>query len=113
MAFEMKAGDTAPAYETTLYDNYGSGTETPIDLTNATEVKMRMRTRGAEGAPKLEVAVAITEAKAGKVRYVWKAATDTEPAGTYDVEFVIHWNDGTIETVPNEGFGTIVFNAIL
>ena len=106
MAFHIKNGDTAPAYVMDLQDDVDS-TPTAINLTAATSVTFKMRLSGASGAPAVSAAAAITTPATGRVTYEWDAG-DTDVPGTYDAEFQILWSDGTIETVPNEGYFEIV-----
>jgi hypothetical protein len=100
--FTIKQGDTRPKLVAVL-----SESGTPIDLTTATSVKLLMRVTGSVGAAKVDAAATITSAAAGEVTYTWLAA-DTDTAGTYDAEWEITWSDGGIETVPNDGYFTVV-----
>lgn len=106
MAFQIKNGDTAPAYVVDLVDNADTA-PTAINLTTATSVTLKMRATGTTGAPYLNEAMAITTAGSGRCTYEWQTG-DTDTPGTYNAEFEIAWNDGTIETVPNAGYLTIV-----
>lgn len=106
MSFSIKNGDTAPSYVFDLQDD-PLGTAAAIDLTDATSVRMKMRLTKTNGAPALDAAMTVTDAVNGRVTYDWQAG-DTDVPGTYDVEFEIHWSDGTIETVPNSGYKTVV-----
>ena len=104
MAYQIKQGDTRPVYQAQLLDGFGTPAEAPLDLTNATQVKIKLRTTGDEGAPKVNGTMVITTPKtAGIVTYQW-AAGDLDTPGKYDVEFEITWTGGGIETVPNDGY---------
>lgn len=106
MAFSIKNGDTAPAYVVDLQEDVDT-TPAAIDLTDATSVTFKMRLTGTTGAPAVTGAMTVTSAASGRVTYEW-AAGDTDATGTYDVEFEILWSDGTIETVPNSGYATVI-----
>lgn len=106
MAFSIKNGDTAPAYVVDLQEDVDT-TPVAIDLTDASSVTLKMRTTGTTGAPDLTAAMDVTTAASGRCTYEWQAG-DTATAGTYDVEFEIAWSDGTVETVPNSGYLTII-----
>jgi hypothetical protein len=106
MAFEIKNGATAPAYVYDLQDDIDT-TPVAINLTAATSVTLVMRITGTTGAPYLSEAMTITTAASGRVTYEWQTG-DTDDPGTYDTEFHILWNDGTIEKVPNTGYETII-----
>jgi hypothetical protein len=106
MAFSIKNGDTSPAYVVDLQDDVDT-TPVAIDLTDATSVTFKMRLTGTTGAPAIDELMDITTPASGRVTYEW-AAGDTADAGTYDVEFEILWSDGTVETVPNSGYMTVI-----
>lgn len=91
---------------TDLLDNYGENDEAPIDLTDATEVNFLMRLHGSTDPPAIRSPMTITDAVNGTVQYAWQAG-DTDTAGDYDVEFEITWNDGGVETVPNDSYLTV------
>jgi 5-hydroxyisourate hydrolase-like protein (transthyretin family) len=106
MAFSIKNGDTAPAYVVDLQDDVDT-TPVAINLTSATSVTFKMRLADTSGVPAVDAVMDITTAASGRVTYEW-APGDTDETGTYDVEFEILWNDGTIETVPNSGYNTVI-----
>lgn len=105
MAWQIKNGDTAPAYVVDLQDDSDT-TPTPINLTPATSVTFKMRLTGTTGTPAINQPMTITTPTTGRCTYQWDPG-DTDEPGTYDVEFEILWNDGTTETVPNNGYLTI------
>ena len=107
MAFEIKQNDTAPAYVYDMQDDVDTESPTAINLTSATSVTFKMRLEGTTGAPKVDAAMEITTPASGRVTYEW-AAGDTDTPGTYEVEYEILWNDGTIETVPNNGYDSVI-----
>jgi 5-hydroxyisourate hydrolase-like protein (transthyretin family) len=106
MAFSIKNGDTSPAYVVDLQDDVDS-TPAAIDLTDADTVTFKMRLTGTTGAPVIDELMDITTPASGRVTYEW-AVGDTAETGTYDVEFEIGWSDGTVETVPNSGYMTVI-----
>lgn len=102
MPFQIKQGDTRPAYTAQLLDRYGLPGQVPLDLTNATQVLFKMRERGSTGLV-VDTAMTITNPTSGIVQHVWDA-NDTRNVGLFDVEFEITWTDGGIETVPNGSY---------
>ena len=102
----MKQHDTAPSYVVDLADNYGLANEAPIDLTTATSVTFLMRQTGTPGTPKVSSAMTVISAANGRVQHDW-VATDTDTPGDFEVEFEIAWDDGTIETIPNDSYLTV------
>jgi hypothetical protein len=91
-----------------LLDDYGLPGEAPINLTAATSIKFLMREAGTTGTPKVNVVMTVVgAASAGRVQHNW-GASDTDTVGAFDVEFEILWADGTLETVPNDGYLSVV-----
>lgn len=107
MAWKIKENDTRPAYVVTLKDNFGLPGEAVINLTTATKVDFIMREKGTTGAPKVKRTMTIVNAANGLVQHNWQA-TDTDTPGTFEVEFEITWNDGGIETVPNDKANNLI-----
>jgi hypothetical protein len=91
-----------------LVDNAGELDQAAINLTTATSVTFKMRTAGAAdaSAPLVSSVMDIVTPASGRVRHNWSTAHTGTP-GEYEVEFEIAWNDGGIETVPNDGYVTI------
>lgn len=98
MAILMKAGDTAPAVQATLYD----AGNVPVNLTGAT-VRFIMATKTAPRTVAVDAEAALVAPMAGEVVYEW-AAGDTDEPGAYDVEFEVTYADGTVQTFPTEGY---------
>lgn len=96
--FNIKVGDTSPDLQATLKNADG----TVINLTAAAAVLFHMREKGSDTA-KVERAAEFVDRAGGVVKYVWQAA-DTDTEGTYEGEFEITFNDGSISTVPNNGY---------
>jgi hypothetical protein len=86
----------------------GLVSQAPIDLTNATVVYFIMRNVNAHdpAAPKVRAPALIDDAPNGLVTYAW-APGDTDDFGTFNVEFEINWDDGGVETVPNNSYQQI------
>ena len=96
-SFAIKQGDTAPAFQATLYG--GTGAVQP--LTGATVV-LNLR-RVADGVLVVNGgAVTVVDAANGVVKYVWQPS-DTATAGLYHAEFKVTFADGTIERYPDDG----------
>jgi hypothetical protein len=106
MAFTIKQNDTRPAWSVPIKENYGESSEAALDLTEAASVKFLMRQKNDTGAPKVDAAATIEDAEAGVVSYTWEAG-DTDTAGNFDAEVEITWDDGGVETVPNDSYWDI------
>lgn len=106
--FTIKRNDTRPRLVTTLVDDFGTSTESALDLTTASAVKFLMRAASAAAgsAPKVNAAAAITDADAGIVTYTW-AEGDTDTEGEFEGEFQITWSDDGVETIPNDTYISI------
>ena len=92
-ALTLKQDDTAPALQATLSDSNG-----PINLTNATSVKLVMK--GNNTATVVVGTCTITNAAQGQVSYTFTAGNTATP-DVYQVEFEITWSGGGEQTVPN------------
>lgn len=97
MSVNMKQNDRLPVLQATLNGHDGN----PLDLTTASGVVFRMRSR-VTGVVKVNAAAAVTDAANGVVQYSW-AAGDTDTPGVYDGEFRVTIG-GLVETVPSSGF---------
>lgn len=98
--FTFKTGNTFPNIETKLTAN-----GTKIDLTNAEHVKMVMK----KGATRKELECIIKTPKTeGEVERDW-VAEDTETAGLWEVEWVIHYTGGEIQACPSATYDSIEF----
>lgn len=83
-----------------ILDEKGQPKLKAADLTSATNVYLVIRKQG--GTPFLKLGPCTYDEKAkGRVRYTWKTG-DTDVAGTYEMEWEIHWAEGRPQTVPNE-----------
>lgn len=102
--FTIKRGDSWPPIVATLSDNVGQ-----LNLTTATQVKLLFKT--VTGSTVYSRVCTITTPAAGQVTYTWTGAdAATGPLSTvnsYNVEWEITWGDGSITTVPNEGYKTL------
>lgn len=97
MAFTIKQGDTLPPLVAILRE----ADLTPIDLSDATSVKLAIK-----GPVTWKKDCSIVDAPEGKVSYSWVSG-DTSTNGQYEAEFEITWPGG-IQTVPNDKYFQIV-----
>lgn len=93
---KQKKGSTLPALEMQLIETDG----TPVDLTNATQVKFRMGIT--PGSPKVDAVATVLSATQGSVKYNW-AGGDVDTVGVYNGEWVVTYADG-VQVVPSSGF---------
>jgi len=93
--------DTAPIFEATLYEK----DDTAINLTGANKVELIAIE--SDDTIKINTEVTIYNASSGVVKYQW-LADNVDTAGTLKAILKITWNDGTVETVPNDGYFEIV-----
>lgn len=93
-----------------LKDNFGEPSEAIVNLTTATSAVYNMRERAPGTAVKINRgSAAITNAAGGEVTYNWGTA-DTNTVGAYESEVEITWNDGKVETFPNQGYWDVDVN---
>ena len=95
MAFSIKQNDTSPSLQATLKD----AELNPINLGGAT---VRLHMKSVDGTIKIDKAITVINDLQGLVQYDWVVG-DTDTVGTYYVEFEVTYNDGSIETFPNNG----------
>ena len=112
MAFEIKRGDRRPHYRIQLTQtNPDDPTQVnPADLSLATAAYFIMSS--STGTIKVNRgAMTFVDRFNGIVEYAW-AATDTNTAGTYNVEIEIDWA-GEPQTFPSSGYFTITIDTDL
>ncbi len=97
--FKIKQGDTLPVIESLLTDSAGAA----IDLTTATVVTFRMRTKDGGTLALAGSATILTPATAGRVRYTWNVA-DTLTPGEYEADWHITFSGGGTATFPNGSY---------
>lgn len=97
--YSVKQGDTAPDLEVVLRDE---AKRKGIDLEHADRVDFIMKLVG-EQDQLFQRPVTIVNEKGGRVRYSWQAG-DTDVPGLYDSEFLIVWETGAMQRVPNEEY---------
>jgi hypothetical protein len=96
--FHIKRGDTSPAM---LYVP-----DAPVDLAGGAQAQFEMRMRGGAHTVASAASMGMTEGKQALV-YAWEAS-DTAVAGQYEAEFRLTYPDGSIVTLPTEGFVTVL-----
>jgi hypothetical protein len=97
MTFYIKQNDTSPVLLAKLQEADGSA----VKLTNAS-VRFHMRPVG-RAAITIDEAASIVNAGLGVVEYAWKGE-NTSTIGSYQAEFQVNYNDGSVETFPNNGY---------
>ena len=95
----LKRGDTRTAIKATLVGDDGN----PVDLT---ETSVRFLVADFRGTPIISRAVEIEDAAEGKVLFVPEPG-ETSTAGTFRGEFEATFEDGRVETYPNDGYISI------
>lgn len=95
-------GDTFPI-EYQILVEAGGGKKLPLNLTNATSVKFRMRPDGSATYSVDKAATIDSDRESGIVRYTW-AAGETALAGMYIAQWEITWKDGTIKSYPSDQY---------
>lgn len=93
----MKVDDTAPPLTVQLVNNNG-----PIDLTPATRVRLLIWDQ--DNNVKVDAECVIDDdPETGRLSYQWQEG-DTDTAGLFDFEFVIAWQDLTVESIPKDEY---------
>jgi hypothetical protein len=106
--FRIKRGDTEPVLRRQLLQ--GDGTPIPaLDTAQAINLVMRLKSSDPLTDPVfLKKPCVLTDAVNAWVEFRWAQAgadpADTWQAGAYWGEIEIVWGDGSIETVPTDGF---------
>jgi len=90
----IKQGDTYPFQQRLLYDD-----SSPVDLTDADSVNLRLRLDGATSY-KVDKPCVIVDAMLGTVLY-FPDTSDTDTPGMYEMEFRIIFKGGNVQTVPS------------
>lgn len=99
--FTIKKGDTKPDLEVTF-------TQGGSALTEISSAIMYMRHRQGDRTLVLDgVALEASDESSGVWKYDWQSG-DTDTYGSYDVEFKLTLDDGSIVTVPTHGYERIV-----
>lgn len=91
--FTLKAGDRNPHLDYVLGDN-----GVPVDLTGST-IAVRFRPSG--GGTVTTLTPTVLSAVAGSLRITWPTGLPTSVAGSYFMDTIVTWGDGTTETWPN------------
>lgn len=107
MAFNIKQNDRRPLFVVALKDDFGEATEAAVNLTTASTAVFNMRLAASPQTLKINRAgCAISDAANGEVTYSWGTA-DTNTNGAYQAEVEVTWNDGKVETFPNNTYWTV------
>ena len=95
----LKRGDTRTAIKATLKTPAGAA----ADLTGATA---RFLLADLRGVLKIDKQIDVLDATEGKVMVVLEA-TEVDVAGSFRAEFEVTFDDGRVETYPNDGYISI------
>lgn len=106
MTFIIKQNDTRPAYVATLKEDFGLETEAAVNLTNAESVRFLARRAGQNEMLDIDGIADIEDAALGIVSYTWDTG-DTATVGEYEIEIEVTWDDGGVETFPNNGYASM------
>jgi hypothetical protein len=101
MAFTIKKGDTSPTLAATLIDPDGE----PAPLSLASEVEFFLNTPRSDDKISADTSsgVSILNASDGRVSYSWSSG-DTDIVGQREAEFVVTFNNGKVQSYPNDGY---------
>ena len=91
----MTQGDTGPARNFTLLDGAGA----PVNIGTGT---VTLRLKGLDRDYSVDRAAPIVDAQGGVVQFV-PEVSDTEEAGLIRLEFLVTYDDGSLETFPVDG----------
>lgn len=108
--FYVKQNDTAPPLEGVLTDADG----TAVDIAGAELVLTMVPVEG--GAAVIDEVEATNEQDGGGATGAWSyawAAGDTATPGYYRAEIEATYNDGSVETFPNDGYVVVKITAEL
>ncbi|HHY42578.1 MAG TPA: BppU family phage baseplate upper protein [Thermoanaerobacterales bacterium] len=94
--FVIKQGDTLPMLEAQLFDPDGN----PLNL-DLCGVHFYMKNR--YSSETINKQASIKDIENGIVQVIWEDG-DTSKAGIYQCEFEVNMPDGSIITVPNDGY---------
>ena len=100
MAFVLKKGDTSPVLVATFKDYDG----TAVSIVGAS-VKILVKTL--DGTSVVNSPMTITDGTNGVAEYEWQSG-DTDTTGTYKVEFEVTFDNGAVETFPNNKYEMMV-----
>jgi hypothetical protein len=98
--FSIVQNDTAPAIEAQLVDSAG----TPISLLNVTDVTFILSDTNKLAV--LRQTAEILSSQTAIVRYRWKTG-DTDVAGRYLGQWVLTYDDDSVESFPNASYMSV------
>jgi len=99
--FGIKRRDNRPLLKGTLWEDVEK--TTPVDLTNAQVVKVKIGNQGQ--ALLIDRAVDLIEPRTtGKLETQFTTVETNVNPQTYQMEFEVTWTNGDVSTYPKEGF---------
>ena len=106
MAFTIKQNDTLPNLAFQLFQ---PDRVTPLDLAAVSVINLVVRASGGTDAtvPLFKKPCAIISPSLGTGVYDWDPG-DTAISGSYEYEFEITWANGDIQTIPQDGYYSLL-----
>jgi len=101
MTFTIKKGDTSPALTATLIDP--DGEPAPLALADKVEFFLNTPRSDESISANMSSGVSILDEDEGRVSYSWSSG-DTDAVGQREAEFVVTFDNGKVQSYPNDGF---------
>lgn len=109
----IKHGDTLPVLDVILYRD--EALTQPVDLTNNTDVTLKISNSNGESALNLEKSMNVNvDPTTGRVTYKFALADwSSLSPGDYSMEIEVTWASGDVSTYPKDGYATLSVKADL
>jgi hypothetical protein len=110
--FSIKRRDNLPILRGTVWMD--AEMTTPVDLTDAQEVHVKIGKLNAPGGPILDVEADILEPRAlGRIEHQFTTVETNQLPDTYLMEYEVTWTGGDVATYPKAGYLNFVIIADL